>query len=481
MGRFMLRRIQAGVIVASLLLPHMVHAVTISPQEAEATAKAAYIYGYPLVLMETVKQQETNVAKPEDHRAPINQFRYAPTLYQPSYRTQLLPNIDTLYSTAWLDLSQEPMVLSVPDSDNRYYIIELLDAWTNVFAAPGQRTTGTSEQDFVIVGPQWRGQLPDELEKITSPTNMVWLIGRIQVNHPNDFAAVRNLQRQFKLVPLSAWRAGASALSVVAVGSVNPSVDMNTSALALVARMEMVSFYGLLARSMAANPPAPEDANILRRLQLIGIEPGKPFSLRGLSTVLQQAIARGYRAGSLAVWQQPKHAYRETNGWSWCDKTGHYGTEYEVRAHNAATALGENQPEDAIYPVATRDFSGQQLNGKNNYRIHFAKGETPPARAFWSITLYGLDGYLIKNKHNRYAIGDRDPLEYNSDGSLDIYIQSDSPGPERESNWLPSPKGNFKLLMRIYWPEEEVLSGEWVPPPIKMEKTSFWQKVKSLQ
>jgi hypothetical protein len=476
----MFERIQLSALAFIFLLSPAVHSASLSPTEAEAAAKAAYIYGYPLVLMETVKQQETNVLSPDDHHAPINQFRYAPTLYQPGSRTQVLPNIDTLYSTAWLDLAEEPMVLSVPDSNNRYYILELIDAWTNVFAAPGQRTTGTSEQDFVIVGPNWRGQLPEQLEQIHSPTNMVWLIGRIQVSHPHDFTEVRTLQRLFKLRPLSAWRAGSSSPVLTSSGSVNPAVDMKTTAQLVVARMDMLTFYALLARSMAVNPPAPEDANLLRRMQMLGIEPGKPFSTKGLSPVLQQAISRGYRAGSVAVWQRPKHAYREANGWYWCDKTGHYGTEYEVRAHNAATALGENQPDDAIYPEATRDSSGQKLNGKNKYRIHFAKGETPPARAFWSITLYGMDNYLVKNKYKRYAIGDRDPLEYNVDGSVDIYIQADSPGAAKESNWLPAPKGDFKLLMRIYWPEEEVLSGEWVPPPIKIVKTSFWQKVKNL-
>lgn len=473
----MLRRIRVVGLVSLLFIGYHVGAYALTPTEAESAAKAAYIYGFPLVLMETVKQQQTNVRTPTSTKAPINQFQYAEILHTPDFRTLILPNTDTLYSTAWLDLANEPMVLSVPDSDNRYYIIELIDAWTNVFSALGQRTTGTAEQDFAIVGPGWKGDLPESLERIDSPTNMVWLIGRIQVNRPRDFTQVRELQLGFKLLPLSAWQA---QTYVAPVGKVNLSVNIQSSAVNQVARMDMQTFYGLLARLMVTNPPATADAALLRRLLMIGLEPGKPFVFKNLPPSIQQAVIRGYRAGAVAVWQQPKHAYRGANGWSWCDKTGHYGVDYDVRAYNAATALGENQPEDAVYPVTITDSDGQKLNGKNKYRIHFKKGETPPARAFWSITLYGLDSYLVPNPHHRYAIGDRDPLEYNDDGSLDLYIQADSPGAEKESNWLPTPKGDFKLLMRIYWPEAEVLNGEWVPPPVKMEKSSFWQKVKML-
>jgi hypothetical protein len=434
-------------------------------EEALRIGIDAYIYGYPLVLMDVTRRVATAAPKVTDRKAPINQFRHNRAFPDHTFTTVVSPNADTLYSIAWLDLAKEPMVLSVPDTSKRYYLMQLLDAWTNVFAVPGTRTTGNGKGDFTIVGPGWKGKLPVGVQEIKAPTNMVWLIGRTQTNGREDYEAIHALQRQYKLTPLSAF--GTNYLPPENV-PVDPNVDLKMPPVEQVAKMDGATFFGRLARLIKDNPPVAADAELVKKLATIGIVPGKDFDIKAQEPAIVQALERAVREGRAklaAAAKQPKG--KVVNGWTFMLDPGRYGTDYLNRATVAALALGANLPEDAIYPRTTTDAAGQPLTGANRYVLHFPKGQTPPVSAFWSVTMYNAKQFFVENPRGRYALGDRDKLKSNADGSLDIYIQHDSPGPEREANWLPAPKDEFNLILRLYWPKKETLDGVWKPPAVK--------------
>ena len=420
-------------------------------------AQEVYVYAYPLVLMDVSKQVLSA-------RTPVNQFRHSPVFPDANFTGVVSPNADTLYSIAWLDLKQEPVVLSVPDTKGRYYVMQLLDAWSNVLAAPGKRTTGTGIGNFAIVGPQWQGQLPAGVQEIKAPTNMVWLLGRTQTNGVADFAAVNAVQQQYKLAPLSVWNGGAAADAKAATPQ---SADVRTAPVAQVAAMDAATFFSRFAALLPDNPPAAEDAPMVEKLSRLGIVPGKAFLLDKPDAASARAIQGGAKDGLASMIAVAKAGAPGPNGWSVHRNLGHYGTEYLKRALVAWMALGANLPEDAIYPTARVDADGQPFSGANRYVIHFEKQELPPANAFWSLTLYNDQQFFAANPLNRYAIGDRDRLKFNKDGSLDLYVQNASPGKDKEANWLPAPADTFNLMMRIYWPKPPVLDGTWVPPQVK--------------
>ncbi|MGB6191457.1 MAG: DUF1254 domain-containing protein [Terracidiphilus sp.] len=436
---------------------------------ARSTARDAYVFGFPLVLMDTSRAKMTNVPSPsEGFSAPRNQFANAKTFPDATFTDVVSPNADTLYSSAWFDLSQGPMVLSVPDTHGRYYLMPMLDAWTNVFASPGKRTTGTGKGDFAITGPGWTGTLPAGMKQIKAPTNMVWLIGRTQTNGKSDYAAVHAIQAGYRLTPLSAW----GKPYTPAQGTTDPSVDMKASPVETVAAMDASAFFSRLAALMQANSPAPEDAPMVARMAAIGVVPGQQFTISKNGADIGKAIADGVNDGKQRVkdlGQNPGNI-KIVNGWMIATKDiGTYGTNYDARAGVAWAGLGANIPDDAVYPLARTDGEGQPLDGANRYVIHFDKGQTPPVNALWSLTMYNAKQAFVANPLNRYAIGDRDRLKFNPDGSLDIYLQHESPGKEKESNWLPADAGSFNVAMRLYWPKEPVLSGIWTPPPIKKQ------------
>jgi hypothetical protein len=442
-----------------------------TPKENTAAAKAvaeeAYVYGYPLVLMDVTRAKLTNVAQPmEMGLAPINQFGNVGTFPDPSFTNVVSPNADTLYSSAWLDLRKEPMVLSVPDTHGRYYLFEMLDAWTNVFASPGKRTTGTGKGDFAITGPEWSGLLPAGMHEIKAPTDMVWIIGRTQTNGVADFPAVHALQEQYKLTPLSAWGKQSMPPRV----PTDPDRDMTTSPVETVASMDATTFFGRLTMLMKDNPPAAADGPMVAKLATIGVVPGEPFDLNKGGKLTGKAIAGGVEDGKKRVVElghKPDNS-RMVHGWMMTTQDiGTYGTDYDARAGAALVGLGANLPADAIYPMARVDGNGKPLTGANRYVIHFDRGQTPPVNAFWSVTMYNDKQFFVANPIDRYAIGDRDKLKYNADGSLDLYLQHDSPGKDRVSNWLPADAGSFNVMMRMYWPKEAVLSGAWGPPAIR--------------
>ena len=425
----------------------------------------AYIYGYPLVLMDVTKRVATNVRRSGEDAAPINQLGNKSRFPDDTFRTVVSPNADTLYSFAFLDLAEDAMVLSVPDTGNRYYLMQLLDAWTNVFASPGTRTTGNGKGDFAITGPGWSGKLPAGVKQLASPTNMVWMIGRTQTNGKADYDAVHAIQKQYRLTPLRSW--GADYQAPVDC-PIDPNVDMETPPVVQVDQLRPEAFLQRLNDLMSANPPSAEDAEALKRFASIGVGPGQQFELSRRGGDAADLVAQGVAEARKRIHENGERTHGvSSNGWQVLVNAGRYGTDYLWRATVALIGLGANLPEDAVYPVLRTDGDGRQLSGANRYELRFAKGQLPPVRAFWSVTLYDNEQFFVKNPINRYAIGDRDKLTQGDDGSVTIYLQNEWPGKEKETNWLPAPKDGFNLLMRLYWPRQEILNGTWKPPILK--------------
>src|SRR5262245_32066070 len=437
------------------------------------TARDAYVYAYPIVTMDVSMRQSTNVpdAKTIPLRAPINQFAHARTYPRAEDRDVVRYNFDTLYSFAWLDLTREPMVLSVPDTNGRYYLLPMLDMWTDVFSVVGSRTTGTKAGNFALVGPGWNGRLPDGVTRINAPTSNIWILGRTQTNGPADYENVHKVQDGYKLTSLSQW---GTNYAPPATTPTDPAIDNKTPPLVQVNRMDGVTVLGRLAELLAKNPPHANDYPILFRMRQIGFEPDKPFDVSKLDPALVKTINAAAKDALVDLEQSGKSGAGiglHVNGWFYQTSTvGTYGTAYKLRAMGTLIGLGVNLPEDAVYPASFVDGEGKPYSGANRYVLHFEKGQLPPAAAFWSVTLYDKDGFQAPNALSRFALGDRDKLKFNPNGSLDLYIQHESPGPEKESNWLPAPAAEFNLAMRLYSPRREALDGIWAPPPVNVAK-----------
>jgi hypothetical protein len=439
----------------------------LTPEQALAAGVQAVVYGLPIVMMELTKENAVNVATPRGLAAPINQFSHVPQFPPASFKQVVRANVDTLYSSAFLDLSKEPLVLTVPDSKGRYYLFPIFDAWTNVFATPGTRTTGNGAGTFVIAGPGWSGSPPPNARVLTSPTNLAWILGRVQTNGPADYAAVHALQGGFKLVPLSAWGSSYEPPK----GTPDPAFDGKTPPVEKLKAMSSATYFGMLARLLASNPPPPADAPMVARLATIGIVPGKPFDPASLGPAAAAALEKSVPVALGRIMEVAKAAGGSVHGWHVPDMSvGHFGTNYDVRALIALIAFGANVPEDAVYPTAFVDASGRGFDGANRYVLHFDKGQEPPVRAFWSVTLYDRSSFFVENAIERQAISSWMPLTRNADGSIDVWIQHDSPGKEKEPNWLPAPAtGPFNLTLRMYWPNATaptVLDGSWTPPSV---------------
>lgn len=429
-------------------------------------ATDAYIYGYPLVTMEMTRRVMTDVANPEGTRGPMGQFVRAREYPNASFRDVTAPNADTLYTTAWIDVAKEPWILSIPDMKGRYYLLPMLDGWTNVFHVPGKRTTGTEAQTYAITGPGWSGALPAGVKEYKSPTSIVWILGRIYcTGTPEDYAAVHAQQDQFQLVPLGAYGKGYTPPA----GKVDPAIDMKTAVREQVNSMDAVAYFTLLAQLMKANPPAAADAPALARFAKIGLIAGKDFDASKLNADFARRIPEIAFDRIMLQFKINKDV-QHINGWNFTTKTGLYGTDYLMRALVTAIGLGANRPQDAVYPTSLKDAHGDAYDGANKYVIHFDKGQAPPAEGFWSITMYDAQYFFVANSINRYSISPRQNLKTNPDGSIDLYIQKDSPGTDKESNWLLAPVGKFILMLRLYWPNENdpsILDGTWTIPEVK--------------
>jgi hypothetical protein len=442
-------------------------AAGVSEQEALDIGVEAYIYFYPLVSMDVTRCVTTNYepgVKPG--MGPTNAFHHMRAFPPADFREVVRPNFDTLYSIAWLDLTKEPMIVSAPDTNGRYYLLPMLDMWTDVFAVPGKRTTGTKAGNYAVVPQGWNGKLPEGVERIEAPTPFVWIIGRTQTNGPKDYEAVHKVQDGYTVTPLSQW--GKKVEPVKAV--IDPSVDIKTPPLVQVNTMSAAKYFSYGAELMKLNPPHVTDWSMVARLKRIGIEPGKSFDFDKASPAVKAALERAVVDGLKLMKDKVPTLARVVNGWQMnTDTMGVYGNYYLKRAIVAMVGLGANQPEDAIYPMNVGDADGKPMDGANKYVLHFKKEELPPVGAFWSVTMYDTEGFMAPNKLDRFAIGDRDELKYNADGSLDIYIQHESPGADKESNWLPSPaQGVLSVTMRLYAPKAQAIDGRWNPPAVKL-------------
>jgi hypothetical protein len=401
----------------------------------------------------------------------MGQFRNLATYPNASFHEVTAPNADTLYSIAWLDVSKEPYILSIPDANDRYYLLPMLSAWTDVFEDPGKRTTGTRPQRYAITGPNWKGgALPAGITEYKSPTSLVWIIGRTYcTGTPQDYRDVHAFQAGLGLVPLSSYGKSYTPPE----GTVDPSIDMTTPVRDQVNRMDAAAYFKLMAELMKANPTAPADAPIVARMSKIGLVPGREFDLEKLDPVVADGLRDASKAGLERIVGNRTRVGSLVNGWSIAtDGMGRYGTDYLQRATVTLVGLGANLPLDAVYPLSEMDANGQPYDGRSHYRIHFEKGQLPPVKGFWSLTMYDQNYFFVPNSLNRYTLSQRDRLNYNPDGSVDLYLQAEKPGADKVSNWLPAPDGKFVLCLRLYWPNEQppsILDGTWKPPAVRKE------------
>lgn len=419
-------------------------------------SREAYLYLYSLVTMEATRRQMTNVdPAAQAAMGPPNQFHHIREFPEAEFRAVVRPNFDTLYSSAWIDLSNGPVRVSAPDVDGRYYMLPMLDMWAEVFANPGKRTTGTGPLDLVLVAPGEKETAPRGEQVIEAPTPWVWVIGRTQTNGPSDYEAVNAIQDKLKVEPVGD----------PAPFEVDPDVDTKTEPLRLVNGMGAAEFFSFAAGPLALNPPHATDFSILSRISALGVIPGEPFDASRFTEDELSEIEAGVDEAKERLLAAVPELGRKSNGWMLTtDSIGVYGNFYLKRSVVAEIGLGANPPEDAVYPLLLADADGNPTDGDRDYVIHFDADKLPPVAAFWSITMYDAEGFQVPNEIDRFAIGDRDALKYNGDGSLDIYIQKENPGHEREANWLPSASGPSGITMRLYAPDESVLAGSWSPP-----------------
>jgi len=429
--------------------------------DAFTIAVEAYLWGYPLVLMERTKRLFTEQGNRIS--SPFNTFRHRAKLATPRDREIVKPNNDTLYSTAWLDLSRGPVILEVPDADGRYYSFQFLDAYTNTWAYVGRRTTGTAAGRHLVVGPRWRGELPGlpgrpDVPVLKAPTDTVWLLGRTIVDGEHDLKAASELMEQYRLSPAEGGDGGPAWSS----GPVLSPHDIGAAGIA---------FFDELGAALALNPPPASESALLERFASVGVGAGRrpsqetPDGLTGLA--LEEAVRFGDRLLAARESTRGEKSGDKGTGWSYDLDIGTYGQNYLLRAIVARHGLGALTAEEAVYASTRKDAAGERLNGENAYRLHFDADRLPPVDAFWSLTVYDEENFLVENSLGRYALGDRTPgLAHGGDGSLDILVQHGEPA-EGTSNWLPAPRGDFELTLRFYQPRQEMLQGNYVLPPIR--------------
>ncbi len=428
--------------------------------DAQTKRLAAEIYVYALPLVLTDLHREADIG---DDR--WNVFLHHTKLPDAS-STELYANVDFLYSRAWLDLAKEPVVVSAPDTSGRYYLVALLDAWTNVAASLGTRTTGAEKAQYAIVGPKWNGKLPAGVLEVRSPTDLAWLFGRVEIKGKADQPNAVKVQDDFTIEPLSRHgkrRARTSKASSPPPGEPMTGVDP----LEALAKMDAAAFFTRFAKLLVGNPPAKEDAEMQDKIEAFGIRPGQPFEVAKLDAVAARSVEDGVKTALDAVKGAAGRTGGSdlTNGWSSDRTLGRWGSDYGKRAVAAWNGIGVNAPEDAIFFTSHLDVEGRRLDGTNRYVVHFDKGMAPPAEGFWSLSLYDDKGRLLAEPVTRYNLGSDDKLATNADGSLDVRVQHDDPG--GDANWLPAPTGPFRLVLRIYWPKEEVVQGTWAPPGVR--------------
>jgi hypothetical protein len=432
--------------------------------EKHKIVREAYLYGYPLVTLDMTRKHETNVRVPDGAHAPMGQLIKLRAYPAVDDRGAAAPNADTLYTMVWLDVSAGPWIFTIPGMGDRFYIMPMLSGFNEVFFVAGSRATGRKTQEYVITGPGWSGTLPEGVTQVESPTALVWILGRVYCSGPEDYEAVHDLQDQFSCVPLSAY----GGPYTPPPGVVDERFDMEKAVRKQVNDLPLGEYFSYLAELLKTNPPKPEDAPIIALMAEIGIVPGQEFDHGKLPLL-------GHRLDPKLALLELVHAVKAkqpVNGWLyWTSNAGRYGTDYEQRAMVTMIGPGMNFAEDAVYAFSEKDADGKDYDGsKHGYVMRFEKGQLPPVKGFWSLTMYDPDFFFIPNPPNRYSLSQRDTFVTNADGSVDLYLQAESPGPDKEANWLPAPKGKFIPMLRLYWPQDappSILDGSWTPPPVR--------------
>jgi len=432
----------------------------------EDIATLTYLWGYSLITAQRSFDYFTNPNTPHvTGQGPANEINCASQLVNASFTDVVTPNDDTLYCQSWMDLAKEPLVLEVPSVQDRYITFQFLDAFTNDYTYLGTRTSGASEGTYLIAGPDWDGKVPAHMTKIWSPTNIAWILNRILVKGDSDLQNVYSIQDKIRLTPLSVFEGNTTKAHAADEIVVSNQVPIKPQPANIPS--SGIKLYDELGQAMIDNPLYPPDLDLVAKLASIGIGPGKTPSVETNDTI-KTALETGIQEGEKMIDARIANIGTVVNGWSFNTETGIYGNDYLTRAAITKLGFGANIPQEAIYPTTFTDNQGKPYNGTYKYAIHFEPGQTPPVYGFWSITMYNEEKYFYDNPLNRYSIGEyTDGLKTNPDGSLDIYIQNQSPGTDKESNWLPSPADGFFMILRMYLPAEQVLNGTWIPPPVQ--------------
>jgi len=438
-------------------------------KQAYALGVQAYLWGYPMVVMQRSRDAMTkggdSPVTPEVFNksgllfAPVNQVANAWGMLGPKFSAVQSGNSDTQYSVTWFDSSEEPYVLHLPASQGRYYTFQFIDAWTNNFHYASTRTMGSQDQKYAMVAPGWKGKLPAGVTRVDCPTPTGFIIGRWFVASEKDVAAVNELQKQVTMTPLSSFGRDYTPPKVPVVPAKKYTGDL--------------AFFEQLGDTLVLNGGLSGDAGLLGLLKDIGLSVDHGFDPSALSDGEQKALAQAIPDGDAMLAAKSASMGQEINGWQLSPVLDEYfGDDYLFRAAIGYQAMFVNTPIEAYYPGVFKDTDGKTLDGTSGkYTLTFPKGKTPPVGAFWSTTMYDAKKRLmVENPINRYKIGSADNMKAGSDGSITIYIQADSPGKDKESNWLPAPKEPFYMLFRMYQPDIEVLNGQYELPGVQRVK-----------
>ena len=452
-------------------------AADLSPQEARSIAADGYLYAYPMMVMEITRRIQTNIVDPDMRLgtgAPVNRFTHMARLPDALlHDIGPTPDVDVLWSSMWFDVAREPLVIDVPDAKGRFFMTTVADMWSDVFAAPGTRTTGTGagagSRCYAIATRDWNGKLPRGVELLRAPTSSGWLQVRIALDGATDLAAAQALQAGFKATPLSSWhKKGATAQpGKYDVALLRRPPDEQ------VAAMSAEDYFTTFAELAGRYPPHDNDTPMLQRLRRIGIEPGSRFEFKRLPAALQEAIKQGVQTGQAQVRSPPEPRAGNVGLVMPLKRRGSYGTDYALRARSMRPGYGPAPwvaplSDDMIQVRADTDSDGRLLDGTFRYEIRFDRKQLPPVQGFWSIALYNDRDELLDNLGNRHAVRMRDKINVEEDGTATIYLQYEQPLAERTRNWLPAPQsGHFSLVMRLYWPQDAAVEGIWKPPQIR--------------
>jgi hypothetical protein len=447
-------------------LPENLIGGTLSPAEARAITKEAYIYGFPMVDSYRIQYTYFVDQKNSEFKAPWNQIANVARVFTPDDKAVQGPNSDTPYSALGLDLRAEPIVLTVPVIEKkRYFSVQLIDAYTFNFDYIGSRATGNGGGSFLLAGPGWKGETPKGVKKlIRSETELAFAAFRTQLFNPGDLDNVKKVQAGYKVQPLSEFLGQPAPKAAPAIDFIKP----------LTPEQEKTSpeFFNILNFTLQFCPTHPSEKELMARFARIGVDAGKTFNASKLSPEMKKAIGDGI-ADAWTDFSGVKKRL-EVGDVTWGDAFGtreYLKNNYLYRMLGAVIGIYGNSKLEAMYPLYFVDSDGQKLDGANQrYSLRFAPGQLPPVNAFWSVTMYELPSLLlVTNPLNRYLINSPmlPDLKRDVDGGLTLYIQNESPGKEKEANWLPTPKGPFAVAMRLYWPKEEAVEGTWKQPPLQ--------------